>query len=311
MHCKQGEVLMKAVLLYSYGDPEQLRYEETPMPKYGDNEVLVKVRATSINPIDVKIRSGAAKSRFSIEFPAILGRDLSGEVVETGRNVQGFPKGMRVMALANGTYAEYTVAKADAIAPIPDALNFEQAGALPLVTTTGAQLIERAVKPKAGQTVLVTGALGGVGRTAVHVIRKHGASVLAGVRAKEKEEASKLSVDGVVAIDSDEEIEHLHDLDAIADTVGGTTIQRLLKAIRKGGVLGSVLGEPEGAKKYDIRVEAFMVQPDASRLYQLADDVSRHEFSIPIARTMKLQEIQEAHRIFERGGLAGKIVLVP
>jgi len=302
---------MKAVLLYSYGDPSQLRYEETAVPKYGDNEVLVKMHATSINPIDVKIRSGAAKSRFSIEFPAILGRDLSGEVVETGHNVQGFPKGMRVMALANGTYGEYTVARADVIAPIPDALNFEQAGALPLVTTTGSQLIERAVKPKAGQTVLVTGALGGVGRTAVHVARKHGARVLAGVRAKEKEEASQLSVDGVVAIDNEEELEHLHDLDAIADTVGGTTIQRLLKTIRKGGVLGSVLGEPEGAKKYDIRVEAFMAQPDASRLYQLAGDVSRHEFSIPIARTMKLQEIQEAHRIFERGGLAGKIVLVP
>ena len=115
---------MKAVLLYSYGDPEQLRYEEIPVPKYGDNEVLVKMHATSINPIDVKIRSGAAKSRFPIEFPAILGRDLSGEVAETGRNVQGFPKGMRVMALANGTYAEYTVAKADVLAPIPDALSF-------------------------------------------------------------------------------------------------------------------------------------------------------------------------------------------
>ena len=302
---------MKAALLYSYGDPSQLRYEETAMPKYGDNEVLVRVHATSINPIDVKIRSGAAKSRFSIEFPAILGRDLSGEVVETGRNVQGFPKGMRVMALANGTYAEYTVAKADVLAPIPDALSFEQAGALPLVTTTGAQLIERAVKPKAGQTVLVTGALGGVGRTAVHVARKHGARVLAGVRAKEKEDASKLNVDGVVAIDSEEEIGHLHDLDAIADTVGGTTIQRLLKTIRKGGVLGSVLGQPEGANKFDIYVEAFMAQPDASRLYQLADDVARHEFSIPVARTMKLQDIQEAHRIFERGGLSGKIVLVP
>jgi NADPH:quinone reductase-like Zn-dependent oxidoreductase len=302
---------MKAVLLYSYGDPSQLRYEETAVPKYGDDEVLVKMHATSINPIDVKIRSGAAKSRFAIEFPAILGRDLSGEVVETGRNVQGFPKGMRVMALANGTYAEYTVAKAEVIAAIPDALNFESAGALPLVTITGAQLIERAVKPKAGQTVLVTGALGGVGRTAVHVARKHEARVLAGVRAKEKEEASKLNVDGVVAIDNEEELEHLHDLDAIADTLGGTTIQRLLKTIRKGGVLGSVLGEPEGAKKYDIRVEAFMAQPDGSRLHQLADDVSRHEFSIPIARTMKLQEIQEAHRIFERGGLGGKIVLVP
>jgi NADPH:quinone reductase-like Zn-dependent oxidoreductase len=302
---------MKAVLLYSYGDPSHLRYEETSMPKYGDNEVLVKMHATSINPIDVKIRSGAAKSRFPIEFPAILGRDLSGEVAETGGNVQGFPKGMRVMALANGSYAEYTVAKADVLAPIPDALTFEQAAALPLVTTTGTQLIERAVKPKAGQTALVTGALGGVGRTAVHVGRKHGARVLAGVRAKEKEDASKLKVDEVVAIDSEEEIEHLHGLDAIADTVGGETIQRLLKTIRKGGVLGCVLGEPEGAEKYDIRVEAFMAQPDPSRLHQLAEDVARHEFTIPIARTMKLQEIQEAHRIFERGGLNGKIVLVP
>jgi NADPH:quinone reductase-like Zn-dependent oxidoreductase len=302
---------MKAILLYSYGGPEQLRYEETDMPQYGDNKVLVRIRATSINPIDVKIRSGAAKSRIPVEFPAILGRDLSGEVFETGRNVQGFPKGIRVMALASRTYAEYTVAKADVLAPIPDALTFEQAGALPLVTTTGAQLIERAVKPKPGETVLVTGALGGVGRTAVHVAHKHGARVLAGVRAKEKEGASKLEVDGVVAIDSEEEIEHLHDLDAIADTVGGTTIQRLLKTIRKGGVLGSVLGQPEGADKYDIRVEAFMAQPDASRLYQLAEDVARHEFSIPIARIMKLQDIQAAHRIWEEGSLSGKIVLVP
>jgi len=302
---------MKGVLLYAYGDPAQLRYEETDMPQYGDNEVLVKVHATSVNPIDLKLRSGAAKSRMPLTLPAILGRDLSGEVAEAGRSVTGFPKGMRVIALANRTYAEYTVAKADVLAPIPEALSFEQAATLPLVTTTGSQLIERAVKPKAGQTVLVTGALGSVGRTAVHVARKHGARVLAGVRAKEKEEASKLNVDGVVAIDSEEEIGHLHDLDAIADTVGGTTIQRLLKTIRNGGVLGSVLGEPEGAKKYDIRVEAFMAQPDASRLYQLADDVARHEFSIPIARTMKLQEIQEAHRTFEQGGLSGKILLVP
>jgi len=302
---------MKAVLLYAYGDAGQLRYEDTDMPKYGDNEVLIKVRATSINPIDVKMRSGAAKSRMPLEFPAILGRDLCGEVVETGRTVIGFPKRMRVMALANRTYAEYTVAKADVLSPIPDALDFEQAAALPLVTTTGSQLIERAVKPKAGQTVLVTGALGAVGRTAVHVARKIGARVLAGVRLKEKEEATKLGVDGIVAIDSEEEIGHLHDLDAIADTVGGTTIQRLLKTIRKGGVLGSVLGEPEGAKAYDIHVEAFMAQPDSSRLYQLANDVAHHEFSIPIDRTMKLREIQEAHRIFEQGGLVGKIVLVP
>ncbi len=301
---------MKAVLIYEYGSAEQLRYEDTDVPEYGDKEVLVRVRATSINPVDWKIRSGAAKARMPVEFPAILGRDLAGEVVEAGRSVTGFNKGMRVMALANGTYAECTVAKADVLAPIPDALSFEQAAALPLVTLTGAQLIERAVKPKAGQTVLVTGALGGVGRSAVHVAHKHGARVLAGVRAKEKEEAAGLLVDGVVGIDDEAEVAKLRDLDAIADTVGGTAIQRLLKAVRSGGVVGSVLGKPEGAEKYGIHAEAIMAVPDASRLFELADDVARQDFTIPIARTMRLEEIQEAHRLAEKGGVKGKIVLI-
>lgn len=302
---------MKAVVLHQYGGPEQLRYEDIERPKYGDNEVLVRVRATSVNPVDFKLRSGAAKARMPLEFPAILGRDLSGEVEETGRNVTGFPKGMRVMALANGTYAEYTVAKADVLAPIPDALDFEKAAALPLVLTTGSQLIERAVKPQAGQTILVTGALGSVARVAIHVARKHGVRVLAGVRDSEKDKAAQLPVQGVLAIDSEEEIGRLHDLDAIADTVGGTTIQRLLKTIRAGGVVGSVLGAPEGAQNYNIRVEAMMAVPDASRLAELAEDFARGEFAIPIARVMKLQEAAEAQRLAEKGSVGGKIILVP
>jgi NADPH:quinone reductase-like Zn-dependent oxidoreductase len=303
---------MKAVLLHEYGGPDRLRYQDTDVPDYGDNEVLVRVRATSVNPIDYKIRSGAAKARMPVDFPAILGRDLSGEVAEFGRSVTGFPKGMRVMALANGTYAEYTVAKADVLSPIPEKLTFEQAAALPLVTLTGAQLIERAVKPQPGWTVLVTGALGSVARSAVHVARKHGARVLAGVRRSEIQKATQeLKADGVVAIDDETEIERLFDLDAIADTIGGSTIQRLLKALRSGGVLGSVLGVPEGANQFNIHVEAFMAQPDASRLYQLADDVARGEFSIPIARTMRLDEIQEAHTLAENHGTQGKIILVP
>jgi NADPH:quinone reductase-like Zn-dependent oxidoreductase len=302
---------MKGVLLHEYGGPEQLRYEETDVPDFGENEVLVRVRATSINPVDWKIRSGEARSRMPVEFPAILGRDLAGEVVEAGGAVTGFPKGMRVMGLANGTYAEYTVAKADVLAPIPEALTYEQAAALPLVTLTGAQLIERAVKPARGWKVLITGALGSVGRSAVHVARQHGVRVLAGVRSREKEKAAELLADTVVPLDDDQDIASLVELDAIADTVGGPTIQQLLKRIRAGGVLGSVLGKPLGADQYDIRVEAFMAQPDASRLYQLADDVARHQFSIPIAHTMKLSEVQEAHRIAETGGVGGKIILVP
>ena len=303
---------MKAVVLHEYGGPENLLYEDVPDPQFGDNEVLVQVRATSINPIDWKLRSGAAKARMPLDLPAILGRDLSGEVVDHGRNVTGFSKGMRVMALTNRTYAQLTVANADLLAPIPDALSFEQAAALPLVTITGSQLIERAVKPIRGQTVLVTGALGSVGRTAVYVARQHGSRVFAGVRAAEREKAQQeLHADQVIAIDDEDEIAKLSELDSIADTVGGATIQKLMKTIRAGGVLGSVLGVPDGANNYKIRVEAFMAAPDATRLHQLADDVARGEFTIPIARTMKLAQIQQAQTIAEKGSAGGKIILVP
>ena len=302
---------MRAVLLHEYGDVNQLRYEEAEMPKFGAQEVLVKVRATSVNPIDWKIRSGEARARMPINLPTILGRDLAGEIVDIGSDVKGLSKGMRVMGLTNRTYAEFTSAKAEDLAPIPESISFEQAAALPLVTLTGAQLIELGVKPKAGQTVLVTGALGSVGRTAVHVAKQHGAKVLAGVRASEKRTAEGLEVDRVVAIDDDEEIDQLHDLDAIADTVGGMTISKLLKSIRAGGVLGSVLGQPKDAPKYNIQVNALMSKPDSSRLRQLAEEVGRGEFSIPVVQVLPLSDIQEAHKLAESGHAGGKIVLVP
>jgi len=178
---------MKAVVLYEYGDVNQLQVENDQQePPFGPDEVRVRMKATSINPIDWKLRSGAARNRIPLEFPAILGRDLAGEVVDFGRDVTGFKKGQRIMALANGTYAEFTTVKANVLAPIPDGLSFEQAAALPLVLTTGAQLIERAIEPEPGWTILVTGAVGGVGRTAVHVARQHRAHVIAGVRSSQR-----------------------------------------------------------------------------------------------------------------------------
>jgi NADPH:quinone reductase-like Zn-dependent oxidoreductase len=151
-----------------------------------------------------------------------------------------------------------------------------------------------------------------VGRSAVHVAKQLGVRVLAGVRSSEVDQArQELHADGIVAIDDESETGKLHGLDAIADTVAGPTIQRLMKSLRAGGKLGSVLGKPEGSEKYDIHVEALMAQPDASRLYQLAEDVARHEFNIPIARTMKLSEVQEAHRLAESHSVNGKIILVP
>jgi NADPH:quinone reductase-like Zn-dependent oxidoreductase len=145
----------------------------------------------------------------------------------------------------------------------------------------------------------------------VHVARKHGARVLVGVRAAEREQAKRLGADGIVAIDEEQEVEKLFNLDAIADTVGGPTIERLLKALRSGGVLGSVVGVPNGAKSRDIHVEPVWAQPDASRLYELADDAARGEFEVPVAKVMKLADVEEAHRIAESHGVGGKIILVP
>jgi NADPH:quinone reductase-like Zn-dependent oxidoreductase len=298
---------MKAVVIDGFGGVEQLHIQDVDDPPVGRGEVLVRVRATSVNPVDLKIRNGSAARRMGVELPAILGRDLAGEVVRSGEGVTGFDKGMRVMALANGTYAELTTAKADVLAPIPDKLSFEQAAALPLVLLTGAQLIERALKVEPGWRVLVLGAVGSVGRSAVFVAQRHGGRVIAGVRASQVDDAKLLGVDQVISTDDEKQLDQLHDLDAVADTVGGATAARALKAIREGGVFGTVLAPPDAAQD-NVRLATMMAVPDASRLYELADEVARGELKIPIAKTIPLDQVQEAHREAENHP-SGKIVL--
>lgn len=245
-----------------------------------------------------------------VEFPFILGRDVAGEVVETGREVASLEQGQKVMGLVMHSYAEFLVADADDLTIIPDGLDVEEGGALPLVVTTGAQLVEH-IHPKPGQTVLVTGALGGVGRTAVFLAKQYGAKVIAGVRGNQKKEAEQLGADQVVAIDDDGEIEALPQLDAVADTVGDDVIGKLIPKIKSGGILGSVLGKPKEAEGKDIHVEMFMAQPDADRLDQLARAIERKEFIIPIAKKYKLSEAAEAQKAAESGNVSGKVLLIP
>lgn len=301
---------MKAVVLEGFGDVDNLELENLNDPVANAGEILVRVRATSVNPVDLKIRSGASKGRFNITPPAILGRDIAGEIVQIGEGVNGLSKGQRVMALGNQSYAELAIVKADDAVQIPDGLSFEQAAALPLVTITGAQLIEKAVKIKSGETILILGALGSVGRSAVHVALQHGARVIAGVRKNQVEEAKSLGAERVVAIDDEKELAQLRDLDAVADTVGGAVGTSALKTLKKGGVFGSVLGPPKDAEKYDVRVEAFMAQPDASRLKNLAQDAARGDLTIPIAKILPLEQVRQAHTEAEQGKVNGKIVLL-
>lgn len=301
---------MKAIQMHGYGDTDQLRYEEVPTPVASAGEVLVKLAATSVNPIDWKIRRGDLKGVMTLHFPLIPGRDVAGEVVAVGANVSTFTPGQKVMALANRTYAEFVTVPSAALVKIPEGLDLEQAGALPLVTTTGGELMEH-VAPEAGQTVLVTGAVGNVGRTAVYAALKRGAHVIAGVLERQRTQAEELGADRVVALDRDSEISALPELDSIADTVNGEVIAKLIPKIKRGGTLGSVLGQPKAAEGKEIRVEAFSAQPDPNLLAKLAEAVRKGELKIYVAKRFKLNEAADAQKLAEEGKVDGKIVLVP
>jgi NADPH:quinone reductase-like Zn-dependent oxidoreductase len=301
---------MKAVVLKDYGGIEQLELRDVPDPKAGAGEVVVKLAATSVNPIDYKLRSGAARGRMPLELPAILGRDIAGEVVELGSGVTGVRVGDRVLGLGTRSYAEKASIRADSLAPIPQGLDPVDAAALPLVVTTGAQLAAHA-DPKAGQTVLVTGAVGGVGRVAVFVAKERGARVIAGVRGKQREAARALGADEIVALDDDGDLRRLPELDVIADTVSGETIAKLIPRLRSGGVLASVLGEPAAAKGKPIEVRAFMAQPDGKLLGRYAQSVAQGRLTIPIAERLPLAKAGEAQQRAEEHSVAGKILLIP
>jgi NADPH:quinone reductase-like Zn-dependent oxidoreductase len=301
---------MKAVVLTAYGDVDKLEARELADPHAGPGDLVVRMAGASINPIDWKIRSGAAKDRFPVTFPAILGRDVSGEVVEVGAGVSQFSLGDKVLGLVQGSYAERVIAPALMWAKIPHGVDVVLAGALPLAILTGAQLVERAVNPSKGANVLVTGATGSVGRVAVFAAKKRGAHVWAGVRKAQREEAAKLGVDGVVALDDDEDVEKLPTLDAIADTVGGETVKRLFGKLKSGGVLGSVLGEPAGAKERGIVVHAFMAQPDSAMLAEYVAAVADKKLEIPVALRFRLVEAAKAQRTAEKEHPGGKVLLL-
>jgi NADPH:quinone reductase-like Zn-dependent oxidoreductase len=298
---------MRAVLLTEYGGVDRLELRDVPEPGVGAGQIKVRVAGASINPIDWKIREGSARARMPLELPAILGRDASGEVLAIGSGVTRFRVGDRVLGLVFGSYAEQVVAKEDAWALMPAGLDLVDAAALPLIALTGSELID-ALGPKGGDTVLVSGAVGSVGRVAVFTARSRGAKVWAGVRRSQKEAAAKLGAEGVVALDDDADLARLPALDGLADAVGGATTQKLFGKLKPGATIGSVLGEPPGARDRGFVVHAFMAHPDPKRLAEVAQAVAEGKLEIPIAKRMGLAEIREAQRLAEKGA-NGKVVL--
>lgn len=302
---------MKAAVLHEYGGPGKLKYEEFPDPEPGPGEVCVRVLAASVNPVDWKMRSGEVREMFPVNFPGVLGRDMAGVVDRLGDGVTGFTEGDKVFALAMHTYAELCVVKAAELAHMPEGLDMLQASTVPLVSLTGHQLMREAAELQPGQTILLTGTTGSVGRCALFSALEAGAKVIAGVRKKQIEEAMGLGAVAAIDIDDEDEVERLGFLDTVADTVGGKIAPRLLAKIRPGGIYASVLGPPQNAVLHPlVRVKSMMAHPDPITLVHFGEALRDGKLQIPLERSLPLRDAAEAQAMAEKGGV-GKVVLVP
>jgi NADPH:quinone reductase-like Zn-dependent oxidoreductase len=299
---------MRAAVLLGFGGVEQLDVREAPEPETGPRAIKVRVVATSINPIDWKLRAGAKRPGMALELPAILGRDASGEVVEVGPGATRFRAGARVTGLVTAAYAERVVAKEDAWAEVPEGLDLVEAAAIPLATLTGSQLVDESLAPRAGDTILVTGALGSVGRTAVFAAKARGVKIWVGVRRSQKQAAEALGVNDVVALDDEDDCRRMPTFDGIADTVGASVTEKLFDRVRRGGVIASVASDPKGAETHGIEVRHHWAHPDPDRLARLVRAVADGSLVLPVAAHFELAQIREAQQFAEKGA-GGKVIV--
>jgi NADPH:quinone reductase-like Zn-dependent oxidoreductase len=300
---------MKASVIHEYGGPEVLRYEDYPNPVLRPGEVLVRV--AGVNPIDALVRSGQTKAWRPVSFPGVLGYDVSGTIEKLGTGVDGFSIGELVLALADHTYAELCAIKANLLARVPKGMNLVDAAALPLVTMTGSQLIDVGADVKAGRTVLVSGAVGSVGRSAVFAAKDRGAVVVAGVLKKQLDAAKNLGADRLVALDDPSAFADLEPVDVVANTVGGVTAEELMAKVKPGGTFASVTGAPGNASNYPrVRTVAFVSKQDTKNLEYTVEAVRVGKLAIPIGSRFPLRSAAEAHAALAKGS-SGKILLLP
>ena len=285
-----------------------------PIP--GPGEILIKVAGAGVNPVDAKLRNGGLSLFMPLEFPAQLGGDVSGTVEAVGQGVTAFKPGDRVCGMINpmknGAYAQKIVAPAGAFVSVPEGLDLADAAALPMGALTGIQLIELGVKAGPGQRILVTGATGSVGRAAIYTAAAAGALVVAGVRGHAKGGLAGLPIAAVVDLSKPDEVAAAGPYDAIADTVGGRTAERLAKFVRSGGVLASVVSPPPlPPPGSPVTSAPVWVTFDGPRLTRFLQDYLRNRWSMPVAHRLPLSEASKAHALLDAGGVGGKIVLIP
>jgi NADPH:quinone reductase-like Zn-dependent oxidoreductase len=301
--------------IHGFGQHEPLHSDLLETSGPDASQVLVKIRAASVNPVDFKIRSGKYPSVKEDRLPYTLGRDVSGVVEQCGAQATAFKVGDEIMGMVGiqgGGYAEMTVLDQKAIARKPASIDHAQAGAIPLAGLTAWQGLFRHGQLRAGQAVLIHGGSGGVGHFAVQFAKAHGARVLTTVSSGNVEFAKSLGADEVIDYQTKRFEDHASDLDMVFDLIDGETRERSWGLLKRGGILVTTLSSPsqEKAQQAGVRALRYTVEPDAENLERIAKLIEDGKVKPKVSKTFLLQEAFDALEQVQKGGTVGKIVLV-
>lgn len=306
---------MRAVRIHEYGGPEVLKYEEAPCPKPQEGEVLIRVRAAGVNPVDWKVRRGDAKGLLKHSFPLIPGWDVSGVVAATGRGVQRLKRGNEVYGLLDihrdGSYAEYAVMRESAVALKPNSIDHNHAAAIPLAALVAWQSLFHAGGLRAGQKVLIHGAAGGVGSFAVQLAKWKGAHVVGTASERNHRFLHELGADETIDYSTMRFEDVVHDVDVVLDMIGGDTLLRSWGVLKKGGILVSIVAQPspEEALKRGVRQAFVFAMPMAAELATIASLIDSGNLLPVVDTVLPLTQARRAHVLSETGHTRGKIVL--
>jgi NADPH:quinone reductase-like Zn-dependent oxidoreductase len=306
---------MKAIRIHRYGGPEVLQHEDAPRPAPQAGEVLVRVHAAGVNPIDWKVREGEMKEFWPHKFPVILGWDLSGIVSAVGKGPSRFRVGDEVYSLPDrsrdGAYAECVVVRESELALKPKSLHHIRAAAVPLAALAAWQALFETAQLQSGQRVLIHAGSGGVGHFAVQLAKWKGAYVFATASTKNQDLLRKLGVDEPIDYTQQKFEDVVRKIDIVLDTIGGDTQERSWSVLKKGGTLASLVEPPsdEKAKERGVRAAFVASHPNGEQLAEIAKIIDAGELAPVIDRILPLSEARRAHELSQSGHTHGKIVL--
>jgi NADPH:quinone reductase-like Zn-dependent oxidoreductase len=306
---------MKAIRVHEYGGPEVLKYENAPRPRPVAGEVLVRIHAVGVNPVDWKVRAGHLKDVIAYPMPMIPGWDVSGVVEATGPNVTRLKKGDEVYGqpdvVRNGAYAEFAVVPESELALKPTSIDHVHAASVPTAALTAWQGLFDVGGLRTGQTVLIHGAAGGIGSFAVQLAKWKGARIIATASGRNQEFLLNLGAKKAIDYEKTRFEDVVRDVDVVFDTIGGDTLKRSFGVLKKGGILVSTVETPsaEEAAAHGVRAAMVSMQVDPDQLAEIARLVDSGMLRPIVEAVFPLKEARHAQELSQTGHARGKIVL--